>query len=177
MRACWFDLYLSTRDASLNASFVDLSGGEETAVGHIRSDIHLDELPEVPIWYRIAADIVLVFHLAFILFVVLGGLLALRWPKVAWAHLPTVAYGALIEFVGWVCPLTPIEQELRRMAGEGGYAGGFIEHYLVPIIYPAGYTWELRISLGSAVVAINVAFYGWFLWSRYRRSSADDASE
>jgi hypothetical protein len=75
--------------------------------------------------------------------------------------------------VGWVCPLTPIEQELRRLAGEGGYAGGFIEHYLVPIIYPAGYTWELRVFLGSAVLAINLAVYVRFLWSRYGSSETE----
>jgi hypothetical protein len=121
-------------------------------------------------WHRIAADIVLVAHLAFILFIIFGGLFVLRWPWVAWAHVPSWMYGALIEFIGWTCPLTPLEQRLRLRAGEGGYEGSFIEHYLVPIIYPAGYSFELRMVLGTAVVVLNIGVYAWVIWRRNRDS-------
>jgi hypothetical protein len=84
---------------------------------------------------RIAADVVVVAHLVFILFVVLGGWIALRWPKIAWIHIPAAIWGALIEFAGWICPLTPLENWLREASGETGYKGGFIEHYIVPIVY------------------------------------------
>jgi hypothetical protein len=114
-------------------------------------------------WNRIAADIVLVSHLAFIFFIVLGGLLAVKWRWMPWLHLPTVIYGALIEFVGWTCPLTPLEQRLRVAAGQGGYRESFVEHYIVPIIYPSGYSFELRMALGTAVVVINVAIYTWLV--------------
>ncbi|MFP4599290.1 MAG: DUF2784 domain-containing protein [Persicimonas sp.] len=109
--------------------------------------------------YRIAADIVVVLHLLFIVFVVLGGVLVLRWPRVAWAHLPCAVYGVLIEWVGWICPLTPLEHRLRDMAGHGGYEGGFVEHYLLPIIYPSGLTANVQLVLGAAVLVINVALY------------------
>src|ERR687889_2933712 len=88
--------------------------------------------------YRALADAVLVLHLAFVLFVVLGGLLVLRWPRLAWLHLPAAIWGVLIEFAGFVCPLTPLEVGLRRLGGEAGYEGGFIEHYLTGALYPAG---------------------------------------
>ncbi len=116
--------------------------------------------------YRLLADVVLVAHLVFIIFVVFGGLLVFRWPWVRWLHLPTVAYGALIEFIGWTCPLTPLENHFRRLAGHTGYPGGFIEHYLVPIIYPTGYTMGLRVVLGTLVVALNLAVYAAYLRNR-----------
>lgn len=109
--------------------------------------------------YRVLADGVLLLHLLFILFVVGGGLLVLRWPKLAWVHLPVALWGALIEFVGWICPLTPLENALRRLAGEAGYRGGFIEHYLLPIVYPGALTREIQLGLGLAVVVINAAVY------------------
>lgn len=109
--------------------------------------------------YRMLADGVLILHLAFILFVVLGGLLVLRWPRLAWIHLPTAAYGVLIELVGWVCPLTPLENRLRRMGGQAGYEGGFVEHYLVPIIYPHTLTSGMQAALGIGVLLVNVAIY------------------
>ena len=83
------------------------------------------------------ADLVVVLHFLFVLFVVFGGLLALRWPKVVYLHLPVAIYGVLIEFVGWECPLTPLEKELRENAGQAGYEGGFVEHYILPVLYPA----------------------------------------
>lgn len=109
--------------------------------------------------YRLAADLVVLVHLAFVLFVVFGGLLVLRWPRVAWVHLPVAIYGALIELVGWVCPLTPLENDLRRAAGEAGYEGGFVEHYLLPILYPGNLTPTVQIVLGLLVIVINVAVY------------------
>lgn len=109
--------------------------------------------------HGLLADAVLLLHLAFILFVVLGGFLAWRWPRLAWLHLPAAAWGALIEFGGWPCPLTPLENHLRALAGEAGYRGGFVEHYLLPLVYPEALTRELQIALGLGVVAINLAAY------------------
>jgi uncharacterized protein DUF2784 len=108
---------------------------------------------------RIAADAVLVLHFAFVVFVVLGGALVLRWPKLAWIHLPAVVWAALVEVNGWICPLTPLEVSFRKASGEAGYAGDFLEHYLVALLYPEGLTREMQIVLGIAVVAINVAIY------------------
>lgn len=109
--------------------------------------------------YYAAADAILVVHLVFVLFVVFGGLLVLRWPWAAWLHLPAVAWGALIEFTGWVCPLTPLEVALRQRAGEFGYAGGFVEHYIVALLYPPGLTPDVQILLGILVLAANAAIY------------------
>lgn len=116
--------------------------------------------------YRIAADAVLVVHLAFVFFVAGGALLAVRWPRSAYLHLPCAAWGAVVTLAGWICPLTPLEIRLRRAAGEEGYAGGFIEHYLLPVIYPAGLTREMQIGLGVAVVGVNVLLYAWLLLRR-----------
>src|SRR5688500_9243072 len=104
--------------------------------------------------YRILADLVVGLHLLFVVFVVAGGLLALRWPWVAAAHLPAAVWGALIEFKGWICPLTPLEKSLRTSAGQAGYQGGFIEHYLVPVLYPVGLTGRVQLILGSLVIAV-----------------------
>ena len=109
--------------------------------------------------YRLLADLVFLAHLAFVLFVVLGGIAVWWRPKLAWLHLPAVAWGALIEFAGWICPLTPWEQSLRRLAGEQGYSGGFVEHYLFPLLYPEGLTRDVQIVLGVLVLVINVAAY------------------
>jgi hypothetical protein len=118
-------------------------------------------------WYRSAADGVLVAHLAFVLFVVLGGLLALRWPRVAWVHVPVAVYGAAIEFIGFVCPLTPLEVWLRRQGGQAGYSGGFIEHYVTAALYPSGLTREIQLVLGTAVLLLNAIVYA--VWLRRRR--------
>ena len=118
-------------------------------------------------WHRAAADAVLVVHLAFVLFVVLGGLLALRWPRVAWVHVPVALYGATIEFLGFVCPLTPLEVSLRRRGGEAGYAGGFIDHYITATLYPDGLTREVQLALGVGVLLLNGIVYA--TWYRRRR--------
>ena len=121
-------------------------------------------------WYRGAADLVLVVHFAFVLFVIFGGLLALRWPRVAWVHVPVALYGAVIEFVGFVCPLTPLEIWLRRRGGESGLEGGFIEHYITAALYPAGLTRAVQVGLGVAVLALNGIVYA--IWLRRRRRRA-----
>jgi hypothetical protein len=114
-------------------------------------------------WYRAAADLVLVVHLLFIVFVVGGVFLAWRWPRVVWVHLPAMVYGALIEFVGFTCPLTPLQDYLLRRGGETGYRGGFISHYLIQVIYPAGLTRGIQIGLGIFVVLVAVVGYGGYL--------------
>ncbi|HEY2065851.1 MAG TPA: DUF2784 domain-containing protein [Gemmatimonadaceae bacterium] len=125
-------------------------------------------------WYRLAADAVLVVHLAFVLFVVLGGLLALRWPGLAWVHVPVALYGAVIEFVGFVCPLTPLEVRLRRLGGEAGYRGGFIEHYVTAALYPNGLSREVQFALGVVVLLVNGAIY--VVWNRRRAAGARDGA-
>jgi hypothetical protein len=105
------------------------------------------------------ADVVVLLHFTFVLFVVFGGLLALRWPKVAYVHLPVALYGALIELVGWVCPLTPLEKRLRESAGLQGYEGGFVEHYILPVLYPSGLTRNVQLVLGGVVIGINLLVY------------------
>lgn len=117
----------------------------------------------------ILADLTVLLHFAFILFVVAGALLVLRWPRAAWVHLPAAAWGASIEFFGWMCPLTPLENALRRAGGAEGYPGGFIERYLLPIIYPGELTRELQLVLGSGVILINVGLYA-VAWRRHRAS-------
>jgi len=117
--------------------------------------------------YGWLADAVLVVHVAFIAFVGLGGLLVLRWPRLAWLHVPVFVWGALIEFTGGTCPLTPLEVALRHRAGQAGYTGGFIEHYLTPVIYPAGLTRGAQIALGVLVLIVNGAVYA-RLWARRR---------
>jgi hypothetical protein len=111
-------------------------------------------------WYRLLADLLVLVHFGFVLFVVLGGLLVLRHPRLAWVHFPAAAWGATIEFTGWVCPLTPWEQSLRRLGGQAGYAGGFVEHYVLPVLYPEGLTPMIQVILGAVVVVLNFAIYG-----------------
>ncbi len=120
--------------------------------------------------YALAANVLVVLHLCFILFVATGGLLVLRWPRLAWVHVPAALWGGLIELGGWICPLTPLENALRRSAGDAGYPGGFVDHYLIPLIYPPGLTRDLQIGLGIAVFAVNALAYG-ALIIRCRRAS------
>lgn len=118
--------------------------------------------------YRALADLVLVVHLSFVLFVVLGGLLVLKWPRLAWLHVPAAIWGVLIEYSGWICPLTPLENSFRVRGGEAGYSGGFIEHYIQPVLYPAGLTRSTQVVLGSVVLILNLTAYG-IMVSRMRR--------
>ncbi len=108
---------------------------------------------------RFLADALVVLHAAFVLFVISGGFFALRWRRLAWLHLPAALWGAVVEFMGWICPLTPLENHFRQLAGESGYQAGFIEHYVVPVLYPAQYTPTLRVTLGALVVLLNAAAY------------------
>ncbi len=118
--------------------------------------------------YRALADLVLVGHLLFIRYIVFGGL-AVRWRRwTAFVHVPCALYGTAIELGGWICPLTPLENHLRRLGGERGYAGGFIEHYLVPIVYPHALTHRAQIVLGILVAAWSIAVYAWALQLRAR---------
>ena len=123
---------------------------------------------------RLAADAVLVAHLAFIVFVLAGGLLVLYRQIWAAIHLPAVAWAAFAELTATVCPLTPLENSLRRSAGAAGYEGGFIEHYILPLIYPAGLTPRVQIVLGLVVLAINVPVYAWAWW-RWRKNMTRSA--
>jgi len=118
--------------------------------------------------YRVLADLLVLFHLAFVLFVAFGGLLVLRRRGWAWVHLPAAAWGALIEFGGWICPLTPLEVRFRVLGGEAGYPGGFVEHYLIPLLYPGTLTRLNQIGLGLLVVAVNLIVYGLVVRRRFR---------
>ena len=109
--------------------------------------------------YQIGATAIAVVHFAFILFVAFGGLLVLRWHKLAWIHLPAAIWGAAIEIMQWRCPLTNIENWLLRGAGKTGYDGGFIAHYLFNVIYPAGLTRTIELAIAAFVILINVSVY------------------
>ena len=117
--------------------------------------------------YAALADGVLLLHFAFILFVAVGGLLVLRWRRVAWIHIPCAIWGVAIEFGGWICPLTPLENRLRALAGEATYQGDFIARHLTPVIYPEGMPREAQVALGLAALVVNLAIYA-LVWSRAR---------
>jgi hypothetical protein len=116
--------------------------------------------------YRGLADLVLVVHLGFVLFVVLGGLLVVRWSRLAWLHVPAATWGVLIEYTGWICPLTPLENSFRARGGEAGYTGGFIQHYIQPALYPAGLTRSTQMVLGTLAVLVNLTAYAVVLMRR-----------
>jgi hypothetical protein len=113
--------------------------------------------------YRFLADLVVLCHLVFVLFAATGGLLVLRWPVVAWIHVPAAVWGALVEFGGWICPLTPLENWLRLRGNAMAYSGEFIDHYIMPILYPSGLTREIQIILGLAILVVNVSIYGYII--------------
>ena len=115
--------------------------------------------------YHVLADAVVLAHVAFVLFVILGGVFVLRSPRVAWAHVPAVTWGVAVELAGWECPLTPLENWLGARSGASGYAGGFAGHYLVPLLYPEGLTRELQLALGALALLVNLVIY----WSIIRR--------
>jgi hypothetical protein len=119
-------------------------------------------------WYRVGADFIVVLHLLFIGFIVGGVFLTWRWAVIIWAHLPAVIYGALVEFAGFTCPLTLLENHLRQRAGQAGYRDGFIAHYLVNVIYPPGLTHGMQIGLGALLLVVAIIGYSGFL-RRHRR--------
>lgn len=119
--------------------------------------------------FKLLADAIVLVHLAFIVFVVGGGFLAWRFRPAVLAHLPALAWGIWIEVSGWICPLTPLENHFRALAGEAGYRGGFIEHYLIPVIYPPGLTRGIQWTLAAVLIALNLVAYGGLLIRRRRR--------
>jgi hypothetical protein len=121
--------------------------------------------------YRLAADAALIFHLAFIVFALVGAFLALRWRWIPFMHLPAAAWGVFIELSGRICPLTPLENQLREAAGDSGYQGGFVEHYLVSVIYPYGLTRDVRYILAGVVLVTNLSIYS-LLIIRHRKSKS-----
>jgi len=121
--------------------------------------------------YPLLADLVLIVHLAFVVFVLCGGLLVLRWRWIAWLHLPAAVWGAIVEFTGWICPLTPLENWLRAQGGEISYSSDFIAQYLLPVLYPGDLTRNLQLLLGTVVVVLNAAVY-WWLWRMQARGAS-----
>lgn len=114
-------------------------------------------------WYSLLADLIVVLHFSFVLFVLFGGLLTVKWPHVMWVHGPALAWGSLVEFTGLVCPLTPLENRLRMMGGESGYHGDFLSRWLLPVLYPDFLTPGIQIALGCLLLALNVTIYAW-IW-------------
>ena len=120
--------------------------------------------------YRLLADLMVLAHALFVLFVVCGGLAVLRWPRLTWLHLPAAAWGAVVEFEGWICPLTYVENYFRRLGGDRSYDVSFIEYYLEPILYPSGLTSRSQVVMGPGVVGINAVIYA-LLWRKRSRSA------
>lgn len=119
--------------------------------------------------YRMLADLVLLLHLGFILFVAAGALLVLRWPRLVFVHLPCAVWGVYTALTGTICPLTPLENHLRRLGGQAGYEGGFIQHYVEKLVYPPGITAGQLALLGGLALAVNIGAYG-LIWRRHRRT-------
>jgi hypothetical protein len=119
--------------------------------------------------YLILADIIVLMHLGFIIFVILGGVLCFKWSKILWLHVPAFTWGAVIEFSGGICPLTPLENQLRYSGGREIYSSGFIEHYIVPIVYPDMLTRNMQIALGTLVLTINVCIYVLLIYYKTKR--------
>ena len=114
--------------------------------------------------YQLLADTIVILHLAFVIFAVFGGFLVFTWKRLAWLHVPASLWAALIEFAGWICPLTPWENRLRELAGATPYHTDFVAHYLLPLLYPTALSRSLQIFLGVLVLSINAGIYGWLLW-------------
>ncbi len=119
-------------------------------------------------WYSWLADLVLCIHVGFVFFVIFGGLLVLKWRWIAWLHLPAAVWGAVVEFTGWICPLTPLENRLREQGGEASYHSDFIAQYLLSVLYPGDLTRGLQLLVGTGVVVLNAAVY-WWLWRMQMR--------
>jgi hypothetical protein len=119
------------------------------------------------------ADLVVLVHFLFVVFVVFGGVLAFWWPRVIWLHVPAAVWGVWIEFAGWVCPLTPLENRLRRAQGDAGYEGDFIAHYILPVLYPDGLTRTHQLVLGALALLFNGGVYALVLRQRRRTRPKD----
>jgi len=122
-------------------------------------------------WYSWLADLILCLHAGFVIFVIFGGLLVLRWRWIAWLHVPAIAWGAFVEFSGWICPLTPLENWLRAQGGDISYRSDFIAQYLLPVLYPGDLTRDLQLLLGTVVIVLNAAVY-WWLWRMQARGAS-----
>jgi hypothetical protein len=114
--------------------------------------------------WSLLADGLVVIHFAFTAFVIFGGFLTWRWRWILFAHLPALAWGVWVEVSATICPLTPLENHLRRLAGESGYSGGFLAHYLVAVLYPPGLTWRIQWLLAAVLLTLNAVAYGRLLW-------------
>ena len=119
--------------------------------------------------YLLLADLIVVLHLLFVVFALLGGLLVVKWPRLVWLHLPVVTWGAVTEFFGLICPLTPLEIWLRQQTNTDPYHGGFISHYLVPLIYPPGLTLGMQWLLGGGLLICNGLIYAWLYRRKHQR--------
>jgi hypothetical protein len=117
----------------------------------------------------VLATLIVVAHLLFVVFATVGGVLAVRWPRIAWVHLPCATWAAFVEFSGRICPLTPLENALRQRAGLDSYSGDFVANYIFPVLYPEGLTRDAQIAIGSFVVVLNVIAYAWVFWRRRRK--------
>ena len=125
--------------------------------------------------YRILADLVVIFHLLFIIFALLGGLLLIWRSFIVFLHIPAVLWVSVLSFKGWICPLTPLENQLRQAAGDEGYPGGFVEHYLIPVIYPPALNFDVQILLGITALVINIVIYAFvYYWYKRRQSRAHE---
>jgi hypothetical protein len=122
------------------------------------------------------ADMIVLVHLGFIVFVALGGFLVIKWHNIAFLHIPCALWGVLIAFGGWICPLTPLEMHFRKLAGIAGYDGGFIDHYVMPIVYPAGLTRGMQIAFGVTILAVNLLVYARVLVNRTKQGNGRAAS-
>ena len=120
--------------------------------------------------YQYAADALVLIHLLFILFVIFGGILVFKWHWLAWLHIPAALWGSVVVTAGWICPLTPFENQLRQSAGNEGYSGTFIEHYVIPVIYPSGLNREIFIAMGIGMFLVNLAIY--FILIRRKKKSS-----
>jgi hypothetical protein len=125
-------------------------------------------------WAKLAIDGIVLFHFGFVLFVMFGGLLVLKWRRLGWLHLPALAWGILVELNGWLCPLTPLENALRAQAGLEMYRGDFVMHYIMPVLYPAALTRETQILFGLVLILLNIVVYGLLIRRIARPRRRDD---
>jgi hypothetical protein len=123
-------------------------------------------------WYSLLANLVVLLHFTFVLFVLFGGLLTVKWPRIMWIHGPALLWACIVEFTGAICPLTPLENQLRLRAGEAGYENDFVSSWILPILYPEALTPGIQLALGAFVLVLNVAVYAWIWRSRLLNRAA-----